>query len=353
MELVNGSIPRITMKAAIKLGVLEILAKASPSQLTSSEIASQLPTNNKEAPIVLDRILRLLACHSFRNLVTNKDGSAPRSRSATTTLVRSRSVTTTLVRSRSVSNDLPGYDSGVNMSLIVNTYSQIRGINFDLPHVIENASSSPGVEHVGGDVFVKIPNGQAIFMKFILHDWSDEQYLKILKNCYDALPESGKVIIVESIVPESSQISSVEHVEGDMFVNVPSGQAIFTKNASQHIDRVMNAQSSQQILQNRLWLQTSIEAVKWLAKQACAFRGHDESIKSSNSGNFIKMIKYSARMNKDIVDAVLENASGSAKYTSSDIQKELLNIISNRVWQKIREEIGDAKFCILVDEAQD
>ncbi|KDO53454.1 hypothetical protein CISIN_1g038382mg [Citrus sinensis] len=109
------------------------------------------------------------------------------------------------------------------------------------------------------------------------------------------------------------------------------------KNASQHIDRVMNAQSSQQILQNRLWLQTSIEAVKWLAKQACAFRGHDESIKSSNSGNFIKMIKYSARMNKDIVDAVLENASGSAKYTSSDIQKELLNIISNRVWQKIQQ----------------
>ncbi|ESR45113.1 hypothetical protein CICLE_v10003305mg, partial [Citrus x clementina] len=116
------------------------------------------------------------------------------------------------------------------------------------------------------------------------------------------------------------------------------------KNASQHIDRVMNAQSSQQILQNRLWLQTSIEAVKWLAKQACAFRGHDESIKSSNSGNFIEMIKYSARMNKDIVDAVLENASGNAKYTSSDIQKELLNIISNRVRQKIREEIGDAKF---------
>ncbi|KAH9704341.1 Uridine monophosphate kinase [Citrus sinensis] len=37
---------------------------------------------------------------------------APRSRSATTTLVRSRSVTTTLVRSRTVSNDLPGYDSG-------------------------------------------------------------------------------------------------------------------------------------------------------------------------------------------------------------------------------------------------
>ena len=115
----------------------------------------------------------------------------------------------------------------------------------------------------------------------------------------------------------------------------------------------MNTQSSQQILQNRLWLQTSLEAVKWLAKQACAFRGHDESIKSSNLGNFIEMIKYSVRMNKDIAEVVLENTPGNAKYTSSDIQKELLNIITNRVWQKNCEEIRETKFCILLDEAQD
>ncbi|ESR42709.1 hypothetical protein CICLE_v10013852mg [Citrus x clementina] len=54
-------------------------------------------------------------------------------------------------------------------------------------------------------------------------------------------------------------------------------------------------------------------------------------------------------MNKDIVEVVLENTMGNAKYTSSDIQKELLNVIVNR----IREEIGDAKFCILVNKAQD
>ncbi|KAK9214382.1 hypothetical protein WN944_006374 [Citrus x changshan-huyou] len=67
MELVNSSIPQITLKATIKLGVLETLAKARPSQLSSSEIASQLPTNNKEAPIVLDRILRLLAKSGCRS----------------------------------------------------------------------------------------------------------------------------------------------------------------------------------------------------------------------------------------------------------------------------------------------
>ncbi|ESR45526.1 hypothetical protein CICLE_v10003816mg [Citrus x clementina] len=103
------------------------------------------------------------------------------------------------------------------------------------------------------------------------------------------------------------------------------------KNPSQHTDRVMNAQSSQQILQNILQLQTSIKAVKWLAKQACAFKSHDESIKFFNPRNFIEIIKYSARMNKDIAEVVLENAPGNAKYTSSDIQKELLNIIGNRM----------------------
>ena len=96
-------------------------------------------------------------------------------------------------------------------------------------------------------------------------------------------------------------------------------------------------------------LQTSIEAIRWLAKQACAFRGHDESIKSFNPGNFIEMIKYSVMMNKYIAEVVLENAPGNAKYTSSDIQKELLNTIGNRVRQMIREEFGDAKFCIIVD----
>ncbi|KAH9717590.1 Flavone 3'-O-methyltransferase 1 [Citrus sinensis] len=77
MELSLSSLLPITMKAIIELGVLEILAKASPSQLSSSEIAFQLPTNNQEAPTVLDRMLQLLASCSFLtcNLVTNKDGN--------------------------------------------------------------------------------------------------------------------------------------------------------------------------------------------------------------------------------------------------------------------------------------
>lgn len=35
----------------------------------------------------------------------------------------------------------------------------------------------------------------------ILHDWSDEHCLKLLKNCWEALPSNGKVFIVESLLP--------------------------------------------------------------------------------------------------------------------------------------------------------
>lgn len=40
-------------------------------------------------------------------------------------------------------------------------------------------------------------------MQWICHDWNDEQCLKLLKNCYDSLPDTGKVILVECIIPET------------------------------------------------------------------------------------------------------------------------------------------------------
>ena len=35
------------------------------------------------------------------------------------------------------------------------------------------------------------------------------------------------------------------------------------------------------------------------------------------------------------------------------IQKDILHILATKVREKIREEVGNAKFCILVDEAKD
>ncbi|KAF0934874.1 hypothetical protein E2562_028877, partial [Oryza meyeriana var. granulata] len=91
----------------------------------------------------------------------------------------------------------------------------------------------------------------------------------------------------------------------------------------------------------------------WLTFQGCPFRGHDESPGSLNRGNFLEMLKLLASYNKEVNEVVLENAPKNAKYTSPDVQKEILSILAQKVQKSIREEIGNSKFCIMVDEARD
>ncbi|KAJ6874436.1 caffeic acid 3-O-methyltransferase 3-like [Populus alba x Populus x berolinensis] len=149
-----------------------------------------------------------------------------------------------------------GGGTGAVVSTIVSKYPSIKGINFDLPHVIADAPAFPGVENVGGDMFVSVPKADAVFMKThktfmihcheahrlsnltrmvlvcshsgICHDWSDEHCLRFLKNCYDALPENGKVILVECILPVAPDTSlatkGVMHVDARMLAHYPGGK---------------------------------------------------------------------------------------------------------------------------------
>ena len=90
-----------------------------------------------------------------------------------------------------------------------------------------------------------------------------------------------------------------------------------------HIDKVLSAQSAEQILNNRLRMKTSIDVVRWLAFQRCAFRSDNETLDSKNWGNFLEIIKILASYNDKVESVVLENAPKSAKYTSHTIQKEI------------------------------
>ncbi|XP_073064434.1 uncharacterized protein [Primulina eburnea] len=134
--------------------------------------------------------------------------------------------------------------------------------------------------------------------------------------------------------------------------NKSSKSVIDLMNVTGHIDKVMNRETSEQIQKNRLRLAATIESVRWLSLQACGLRGHDESSYSQNRGNFIEMLKLLGKWNASIGDVILDKAPGNARYISPEVPKEILHIIGNRVRNKIRDEIGDSKFCILVDEAK-
>nr|QAX90938.1 caffeic acid O-methyltransferase [Catalpa bungei]QAX90957.1 caffeic acid O-methyltransferase [Catalpa bungei] len=106
---------------------------------------------------------------------------------------------------------------GTSLNMIISKYPSIKGINFDLPHVIQDAPSYSGVEHTSGDMFVSVPKADAIFMKWICHDWGDSHCEKLLKNRYESLPENGKVIIGEAIRSEDPN-SSLQSALSDVIM---------------------------------------------------------------------------------------------------------------------------------------
>ncbi|XP_043694971.1 caffeic acid 3-O-methyltransferase-like [Telopea speciosissima] len=289
MQLASASVLPMVLRAAIELDLLEIIAKvgAAGNFLSPSEIASHLPTPNPDAPVMIDRILRLLSSYSILacSLVTEENGEVTRlyglapvskflvsnqeevSFSPFAFLLQEKAIieswyhvkdavleggtpfekahgmnffdylskepvfnkifntamyNASMVTMKKVLETYKGFEGlkevvdvgggyGITLNLIISKYPTIKGINFDLPHVVKAAPSYPGVEHVEGDMFVSVPKGDAIFVKWLLHALNDEKCLKLLKNFWEALPDKGKVIAVESVVPEAPKSSLLAH----------------------------------------------------------------------------------------------------------------------------------------------
>ncbi|KAA0040349.1 (RS)-norcoclaurine 6-O-methyltransferase-like [Cucumis melo var. makuwa] len=99
-----------------------------------------------------------------------------------------------------------GGGNGSTLNILVKVCPWMKGINFDLPHVVCASPQYENVEHVAGNMFDFVPHADVAFLKWILHDWEDEECIKILKKCKEAIPKSGgKVIIIEAIIIEAEK----------------------------------------------------------------------------------------------------------------------------------------------------
>ncbi|KAK1559924.1 hypothetical protein Q3G72_020026 [Acer saccharum] len=252
MQLVTGVALNMSLQSAIELGVFDIIAKAGPTaKLSASEIASHMSSVNKDAPIMLDRILWLLATHRVVNcsvvigsenfysltpaskyFVRDQHGVSLGSLMA---LVQDKVFLDSWFQLKDAvleggvpfdrvhgtnAFDYPGVDSRFNevfnKAMYNHTAIVIKKIlevykGFENLKQLVDVGGGLGVEHVGGvggDMFESVPESEAIFLKWILHDWSDEHCLRLLKNCYKAIPDDGKVIVVEAIVPEIPEASA-------------------------------------------------------------------------------------------------------------------------------------------------
>jgi hypothetical protein len=119
-----------------------------------------------------------------------------------------------------------GGGHGALITSILEKNPGMTGILFDSPQVIEGAKGkiagsaiADRCEPIGGDFFQSVPTGaEAIILKWIIHDWNDEQSVAILKNCHRALPENGKLILVEAVVPNTSEPHFSKFIDLNMLV---------------------------------------------------------------------------------------------------------------------------------------
>ena len=119
---------------------------------------------------------------------------------------------------------------GSLIGAVLQNYPDLKGILFDLGHVVGRAEeffkSIDLGEHcsvIEGNFFESIPSGaDAYLFRHIIHDWTDEQCIQILKHCHKVIPEQGKLLIVECVVPVGNE-SSISKDFDMVMMMVPGG----------------------------------------------------------------------------------------------------------------------------------
>jgi hypothetical protein len=124
-----------------------------------------------------------------------------------------------------------GGASGHLLTTILQRYPGTRGILFDLPHVVRDAPAlvaarglTDRVEIKSGSFFETVPAGaDAYLLSHIIHDWSEDQCLTILGHCRQALDGSGRLLIIEMVLPSADTPHPGKILDVMMLVG-PGGQ---------------------------------------------------------------------------------------------------------------------------------
>ncbi len=118
---------------------------------------------------------------------------------------------------------------GALLGAILQAHAEIRGILYDLAPVV--AEAPPVLDQAGvvdrclvlaGSFFDKVPGaGDAYILKWILHDWPDEESVAILRNCRAAMPPHARLLVIERLINPGA--ASASEKLGDVVLMVLMG----------------------------------------------------------------------------------------------------------------------------------
>jgi hypothetical protein len=122
-----------------------------------------------------------------------------------------------------------GGGHGVLLATVLAANPSLRGVLFDLPHVVEGAGAhfarlgvADRATRVGGDFFQEVPRGDAYVMSHIIHDWDDERATAILRTIRRAAEPDARLLLVETVVPPGNAFSFAKLLDLEMLA-LPGG----------------------------------------------------------------------------------------------------------------------------------
>jgi len=108
---------------------------------------------------------------------------------------------------------------GAQLSSILDAHPSCRGILFDLPSTVAEAPNHRRIERVGGDFFKEIPvQADAYVMRWILHDWSDDESVALLGNLRKIVKPNARLMVVESVIPETPEFDMGKWMDLNMMM---------------------------------------------------------------------------------------------------------------------------------------
>ena len=121
-----------------------------------------------------------------------------------------------------------GGASGTLIAALLMKNPTLEGTILDRPDVVPRAKTavaerglSSRCHVVEGDFFVAVPEADIHLLKYIIHDWDDEQSILILSNCARTLRPKGRVVLVERVMPEDDRASQTSLSDLNMLVVLP------------------------------------------------------------------------------------------------------------------------------------
>lgn len=104
-----------------------------------------------------------------------------------------------------------GGANGTLLQLLQRNNPSLRGIVFDRPNIIEHTQAAiersdlaDRTSTVAGSFFESVAAGDLLMLKWILHDWTDEECVTILQRCREALAPGGRIAVIEMVVGEAN-----------------------------------------------------------------------------------------------------------------------------------------------------